>query len=505
MRLAEKGKGKREKGLKNESRNSKLEIRLFVAVASVAALFLSAAPAFAQSQGGAILIKNATVMTVTKGNIAGGSVLVENGKITAVGKDVKAPANATVIDATGMYVTPGIIDAHSHIAVEGSVNEGSLSVTAMVGIEDVLDPSDWDIYRDLAGGVTSANILHGSANSIGGKNSVIKLRWGKDAKGIKFEQAMPGIKFALGENVKRSTFNAVPGVQRRYPISRMGVEDVIRTAFVEAREYKKEWDKYNKAKAAGGADLIPPRRDLRLEPLVEILEGKRLVHCHSYRADEIYMMIRIADEFGFKIATFQHVLEGYKVAKEIAAHGAGASTFSDWWAYKLEAYDAIPYNAAIMTKKGVVVSINSDSAEEARHLNQEAGKTMRYGGLTEQEALALVTINPAKQLRIDKWVGSIEVGKDADLVIYNKHPLSVYTVPQKVLIDGQVYFDIAKDKEMRAAIEKEKKDLVEKEKRAAESQRPAGGQRPQGQRPPGGGGQRPPSAVGEVEKDGGAL
>ncbi len=487
-----------ERGMTNGER---LMRNLSVLCAS-AVLLLFAGAANAQ-QGGAILIKGATVMTVTKGNIANGSVLIENGKITAVGKDVKAPANATVIDATGMYLTPGIIDAHSHIAVEGSVNEGSLSVTSMVGIEDAIDPDDIDIYRDMAAGVTAANILHGSANSIGGKNAVIKLRWGKDASGLKFEGALPGIKFALGENVKRATFNATPGVQRRYPISRMGVEDVIREAFTQAREYKKDWDQYNKDKAAGKADLIPPRRDLKLEPLVEILEGKRLLHSHCYRADEIVMLIRVADEFGFKIATFQHVLEGYKVAKEIAAHGAGASTFSDWWAYKLEAYDAIPYNAAIMTKKGVLVSINSDSAEEARHLNQEAGKTMKFGGLTETEALSLITINPARQLRIDNRVGSIEVGKDADLVIFNKHPLSVYTVAQKVFIDGQMYFDIAKDKEMRAALEKEKKDLLEKEKKAAESQRPAGGQRPQGQRPPGQGqGQRPPQ---EAVKDGGAL
>jgi len=486
---------KLEKGMKNGERMNR---RILCALCASVAILLFAGAAHAQ-QGGTILIKNATVMTVTKGNISNGSVLIENGKIAAVGKDIKAPAGATVIDAGGMYLTPGIIDAHSHIAVEGSVNEGSLSVTSMVGIEDALDPDDIDIYHDMAAGVTSANVLHGSANSIGGKNQVIKLRWGKDADGIRFANAPPGIKFALGENVKRSTFNAVAGVQRRYPISRMGVEDVFRTAFSEAREYQKAWDLYNKAKAAGNADAIPPRRDLKLEPLVEILEGKRLVHCHSYRADEIVMMIRVADEFGFKIATFQHVLEGYKVAKEIAAHGAGASTFSDWWAYKIEAYDAIPYNAAIMTKKGVVVSINSDSAEEARHLNQEAGKTMKFGGLTETEALSLVTINPAKQLHIDKWVGSIEVGKDADLVIFNKHPLSVYTVAQKVFIDGQMYFDIAKDKEMRAAIEKEKKDLLDKEKKAAESARPAGGQRPPGQGPR----QRPPQNG--VVKDGGAL
>lgn len=484
--------------MKFETRNSKCEIRPASRMLWVLMLVAIGGTPVAAQQGGAILIKNATVMTVTKGNIANGSVLIQNGKITAVGKDVKAPADATVIDATGMYVTPGIIDAHSHIAAS-AINEGSLSVTSMVGIEDVIDPDDWNIYRDMAAGVTTVNVLHGSANSIGGKNAVLKLRWGKDANGLKFEGAMPGIKFALGENVKRATFQALPGVQRRYPISRMGVEDVIRDAFTQAREYKKSWEQYNKAKAAGKADTIAPRRDLKLEPLVEIMEGKRLVHAHCYRADEIVMLIRVAEEFGFKIATFQHVLEGYKVAKEIAAHGAGASTFSDWWSYKLEAYDAIPYNAAIMVKKGVVVSINSDSAEEARHLNQEAAKTIKFGGLTEQEALALVTINPAKQLRIDHRVGSIEAGKDADLVIYNKHPFSVYTVAQKVFIDGQVYFDIEKDQQLRAAIEKEKKDLIEKEKKAAESQRPAGGARPAGQRPPGPG-QRPPQ---EVKKDGG--
>jgi len=410
------------------------------------------------------VIQNATILTVTKGTIEKGSILIQDGKIAEVGRSVRVPAGATVIDANGQFVSPGIIDAHSHIAVDGGVNEGSIAVSSMVGIEEVIDPDDIDIYRDLAGGVTSANVLHGSANPIGGKNAVIKLRWGKDAKGLLFEGAPPGIKFALGENPKRSNFQPPPGFPRRYPNTRMGVMDVIRQAFTEAREYRKHWQEYDRRKAAGEKNLIPPRRDLKLDPLVEILEGKRLVHSHCYRADEILQLIRLAEEFGFKIATFQHVLEGYKVAKEIAAHGAGASTFSDWWAYKVEAYDAIPYNAALMTQKGVVVSINSDSAEEARHLNQEAGKTMKFGGLTETEALKLVTLNPAKQLRIDTRVGSIEVGKDADLVIWDKHPLSVYAVAQKVLIDGQVYFDRQKDIAQRAEIEKEKKALLEKEK-----------------------------------------
>jgi imidazolonepropionase-like amidohydrolase len=435
-----------------------------VVILAVAAL---AAPG-AVAQDTVTLIKNATVLTVTKGTIENGDVLLRNGKVAAVGKNLKAPAGATVVDATGLYLLPGIIDCHSHIAVDGGVNEGSIAVSSMVGIEDVIDPEDIDIYRDLAGGVTTANVLHGSANPIGGLNAVIKLRWGKDAKGLLFEGAKPGIKFALGENPKRSNFTPPPGVPQRYPATRMGVMDVIREAFIDAREYRQKWQDYQKRVAAGEKNLLAPRRDLKLEPLVEILEGKRLVHAHCYRSDEILQMIRLAEEFGFKVATFQHVLEGYKVAKEIAAHGAGASTFSDWWAYKMEAYDAIPYNAALMTQKGVVVSINSDSAEEARHLNQEAGKTVKFGGLSETEALKLVTLNPARQLRIDDRVGSIEVGKDADLVLYDKHPLSVYSVPQKVWIDGQVYFDRQQDLARRADIEKEKKALAEKGKKKEE-------------------------------------
>ncbi|HSC77921.1 MAG TPA: amidohydrolase [Candidatus Acidoferrales bacterium] len=426
-------------------------------------LLTLALPVAAQ-QSSVTVIQNATILTVTKGTIEGGSILIRNGKIAEVGKSIQAPAGAMVIDATGLYVTPGIIDCHSHIAIDGGVNEGSIAVSSMARIEDVIDPDDIDIYRDLAGGVTAANLLHGSANSIGGTNAVIKLRWGKDARGLLFEGAPPGIKFALGENPKRSNFAPPPGTSRRYPNTRMGVMDVIRQAFIEAREYKKQWDDYGKRRAAGEKNLLAPARNLTLDPLVEILEGKRLVHAHSYRADEILQRIRLAEEFGFKIATFQHVLEGYKVADEIAKHGAGASTFSDWWAYKVEAYDAIPYNAALMTERGVVVSINSDSAEEARHLNQEAGKTMKFGGLSETEALKLVTLNPAKQLHIDNRVGSIEVGKDADLVIFDKHPLSVYSVPQKVLIDGEVYFDRQQDIAHRAEIEKEKKELKEKEK-----------------------------------------
>ncbi|MBI3949300.1 MAG: amidohydrolase family protein [Acidobacteria bacterium] len=443
---------------------------------SISSMFGNLAQGQQSSSGGAILIQNATIMTVTRGTIQNGSVLIRDGKIAAVGERLKAPANAQIIDAAGKYVIPGIIDCHSHIAIDGGVNEGTLAVTAMVRIEDVLDPVDIDIYRDLAGGVTTANVLHGSANPIGGQNSVIKLRWGKTAKEMVVEGAPPGIKFALGENPKRSNFNA-PGVQQRSPATRMGVEYVIREAFTEARAYMRKWDEYKQQSSARNGDspnhVLPPKRDLKLETLAEVLRGERMVHAHCYRADEILMLIRLAEEFGFKIATFQHVLEGYKVAKEIAAHGAGASTFSDWWAYKVEAYDAIPYNAAIMTRKGVLVSLNSDSAELARRLNLEAAKAVKYGGLTEDEALALVTINPAKQLRIDKRVGSIEVGKDADLVIFSGHPLSVYSIVEKVFIDGQVYFDRPVDLARRADVEKEKKALKEKLKPEREGKKEA--------------------------------
>jgi imidazolonepropionase-like amidohydrolase len=449
----------------NRSRVIRPLLTLAMTILAVAAP-LSARPGTPADAPSVILIQNATVLTVSHGAIEHGSILIKDGKIAEVGQSVKAPKDAQVIDANGQFVIPGIIDCHSHIAAE-SINEGSVSVSSMVNMEEVLNPEDIDIYRDLAGGVTAANILHGSANSIGGQTLVIKLRWGQPASKLPFEGALPGIKFALGENPKRSNFS-IPGQPRRYPATRMGVEETIRGAFSEARDYKKAWDDFNKRSAAGEKNLIPPRRDLKLEPLVEVLEGKRYVHSHCYREDEILMLLRVAKEFGFKVRTFQHVLEGYKVADELAAAGVGASTFSDWWAYKVEAYDAIPYNAALMTRRGVVVSINSDDAEEATHLNQEAAKTMKFGGLSHDEALKLVTLNPAIQLGIDKRVGSIDVGKDADLAIYNHDPLSAYAVVQKTIIDGRVYFDRERDIARRAEIEKEKKALTEKLKKAGE-------------------------------------
>lgn len=437
---------------------------------------LALAPLAAQSGAAPILIKNAKILTVTKGTLEG-AVLIRDGKIAAIGPNVAAPADARIVDAGGQFLMPGIIDCHSHIATE-AINEGTVTVSSMVGIEDTVNPEDIGIYRALAGGVTTANILHGSANAIGGKNVVIKMRWGGDAPTLAFEGATPGIKFALGENPKRRGGSPSFGGPLRYPATRMGVEDVIREAFTDAKAYKAKLDDY-KARAAKGERLLPPRRDLKLEPLVEVLEGRRHVHAHCYRADEILMLLRVADEFGFKIRTLQHVLEGYKVAKEIKEHGAGASTFSDWWSYKMEAYDAIPYNAALMHKKGVVVSLNSDSGELMRHLNQEAAKTVRYGGLTDDEALALITINPARQLAIDNRVGSIEVGKDADLVLYDKHPLSNYAKVQKVFIDGRMYFDRDKDMSERAARAARRKQLAEKQKAAAAppAGRPNGGAR----------------------------
>ena len=420
-----------------------------------------AASGLATAAEAPVLIQNATILTITKGSFKG-SILLRDGKIAEVGEKVMAPPGAVIVDGSGKYVMPGIIDCHSHIMAE-AINEGSVSVSSMVGIPDVLNPEDIAIYRALAGGVTTANILHGSANSIGGQTIVMKMRWGKDAEEMKFAGAMPGIKFALGENPKRAggggqNFGA-PATNLRYPATRMGVEDVIREAFTGAKAYKASWDTYN-AKVAKGEVAIPPARDLKYEPLVEVLEGKRLVHAHCYRQDEILMLLHVADDYGFKIRTLQHVLEGYKVAKEIAAHGAGASTFADWWDYKMEATDAIAYNAAILVRKGVLTSINSDDAELMRHLDKEAAKTMKYGGLTETEALSLVTINPAKQLMIDNKVGSLEAGKDADVLLYDGNPLSNESKVLKVWIDGHQYFDRDQDLAARPGKEIERKALT---------------------------------------------
>ena len=386
---------------------------------------------------GDVLIKNATVITITNGTLENTDVMVRKGIITEIGTDLKAPKNTHTVDASDKFLMPGIIDAHSHLALE-VINESSSPITAEVKMGDVIDPFDISIYRALAGGVTISHAMHGSANVIGGQNVTLKHRYGtRDPKKLIMEEAPRTIKFALGENPTR-----VHGRGKNLqPRSRMGVEAVIRNGFEEALQYKAVWEKWNKEKQNKEVNSPPPTYNSRLQTLVDILDGKIIIHCHSYRADEIYMLIQVCRSFGIDKIVFTHANEGFKVAPELAKYTMGASVFADWWAYKFEVYYSTAYNAAILTKNGVVTSINSDSDELIRHLYHEAAKTQRYGGLSEEEALALITINPAKQLGIDKWVGSIEVGKQADLVIFDNHPLSIYAIPQMTLVDGVRYFD----------------------------------------------------------------
>jgi imidazolonepropionase-like amidohydrolase len=404
-----------------------------------------------------VIIKNATVLTAARGTLENTDILVRDGKIAKIGKNLRGSANAKVIDATGRFVTPGIIDCHSHTMID-AVNEGSLAVTSMTRIRDVLNPTDIAIYRALAGGVTTANLLHGSANPIGGQNSTVKFKYGRPVEEFVIPDAPPGIKFAMGENTKRSYSAVLPGQTPRYPRTRMGTIEVMRDAFLRARDYKQAWDDYKAKKTR-----VPPRRIEELEPLVEILEGKRLVHAHGYRSDEHLNLLLLADEFGFRVATLQHGLEAYKIAPEIAKRGTGVSIFADSWSYKLEAYDAIPYNGYILWKNGVNVSINSDSDERMRRLNLDAAKMMKYGGVPEEEALKMITLNPAKQLGIDKRTGSIEQGKDADLVIWTAHPFSVYSRAETTIIEGDVYFDRNRDAQMRDTMAKEREALEQME------------------------------------------
>jgi imidazolonepropionase-like amidohydrolase len=425
------------------------------------ALFtLLALPLLAQER--VTLIRNATVLTVTKGTIENGSVLIRGSKIAAVGKDIATPAGATVIDATGKYVMPGIVDTHSHTSVEGSVNEISLPNTGMVRIGDVLTNEDIAAYRQLAGGTTTALILHGSANAIGGQSQIVKWKWGHPVSEWPVADAPRTIKFALGENPKSANFRPPEGQPRQYPSTRMGVEEVIRQAFTDARDYMAAWDEYN-AKVKRKEDAIPPRRDLLMDTMSDILRGKVDVHSHCYRADEILMLLNLSKEMGFKVRELQHVLEGYKVAKEIAAAGVTGGTFIDWWGYKAEAYDATPYNVALMTRSGVLTSVNSDSDELARRLNQDAAKAMKYGGLSYDEALKLCTINPATQLRLDHRIGSIETGKDADVVIWNGDPLSSYSRVETTFIEGEVVFDRQRDLQHREEMKREKEQRLKKE------------------------------------------
>jgi imidazolonepropionase-like amidohydrolase len=396
----------------------------------------AAPPATAPAPPSDVVIKNAYLMTVTHGNIKNGSIYIKNGKIAAVGETVNAPASATVIDAGGRYVTPGIVDSHSHIALDEDVNEATSPITPQMKMLDAFDYTDKAIYRALAGGVTTSLLLHGSANMIGGQAIVIKHKFGLGRDAMLFPGAPPSIKFASGENPKR-----VYGSKGQVPSTRMGNFEVQREALQQGREYMREWDDYNAKVKRGDKDAKAPKRDLKLEALADILRGKFLVQIHCYRADEFLTEIAIAKEFGYKIRAFHHALESYKVADKIAAEGIGVAAFADWWGYKQEAWDAIPWMPVIDMQKGVRVAIKSDSDDFDRRLNQEAAKTMRYGGATEEEALKMITLNPAWIVGVDNRVGSLEVGKDADIVIWSDYPLSVYAVPEKVLIDGDVYFD----------------------------------------------------------------
>ena len=407
-----------------------------------------------------VLFKNATVWTSEDaGILENADVLVKNGKIAKIGKDLSA-GGAKVIDATGKHVTAGIIDEHSHIAAL-AINEAGHNSTAEVKMEDVVDPEHMGIYHSLAGGVTSLQLLHGSANPIGGRSAILKLKWGEDAAGLIYDNSPKFIKFALGENVKQSNW----GSRSRFPQTRMGVEQVFMNYFQRAKEY--DTKKKNSE---------PYRYDEEMEVLAEIINGERFISCHSYVQSEINMMMKVAEKFGFRVNTFTHILEGYKVADIMAEHGVGAGTFSDWWSYKFEVNDAIPYNAAIMQKQGVTVAINSDDREMIRRLNQEAAKTVKYGGMSELEAWKMVTINPAKLLHLDDRTGSIKVGKDADLVLWSGHPMSIYTKAEKTMIEGVTYFDLEMDKKQREVIKKERNELVNmmlKEKaRGKETQAP---------------------------------
>jgi len=383
-----------------------------------------------------VVIKNAIVMTATHGNIKNGSIYIKDGKIAAVGENVNAPAGATVIDAGGKYVTPGIVDSHSHIALDDDVNEATSPITPQMMMKDAFDYQDKAIYRALAGGVTTSLLLHGSANMIGGQAIVIKHKYGLGRDELLLPNAPRSIKFASGENPKR-----VYGSRDQLPSTRMGNFAVQREALVQARDYMREWDAYNEKVKRGDKDATAPKRDLKMEALADILRGKLMVQIHCYRADEFLTEIAMAKEFGYKIRAFHHALEAYKVPEALAAENIGIATFADWWGYKQEAWDAIPWNAVLAMRKGVKVAIKSDSEDYTRRLNQEAAKTIRYGGATEEEALKMITLNAAWIVGVDDRVGSIDVGKDADLVIWDGYPLSTYGLPEKVLIDGEVYFD----------------------------------------------------------------
>ncbi|MFC1761494.1 amidohydrolase family protein [Planctomycetota bacterium] len=417
-------------------------------------------------QPAVLLVKNATVWTCgPHGLLNSGDLLIRDGKIVQLGKNLVAPEGAVVVDATGKHLTPGLIDDHSHIAIQGGVNEGTHAVTSEVRIQDVINSDDISIYRQLAGGLTTACTIHGSANPIGGTYAVIKLKWGALPEEMLVTDAKSGIKLALGENVK--------GWSTRYPRTRMGTVEIIRDAFEAAKDYRDQWQRYQQ-RSKTQRHLIPPRVDLRMEHLVEVLERERIIHCHAYRQDEIHAMLCLAEEVGFKFDVFIHVLEGYKVAEELRKHGAMATIFTDWWAYKMEAYDAIPFNGALMHRQGIVVSFNSDDSELARRMNTEAAKAVKYGGIPPEEALAFVTLNPAKHLFLQDRIGSLETGKDADFVIWSDHPLSTYTVCEQTWIEGRKYFDLEEDRQLREQVAQQRNQLIQKILKPSEKEKKSG-------------------------------
>jgi imidazolonepropionase-like amidohydrolase len=411
-----------------------------------------------------LLLKNGNIITVSGGTIEGGDVLVQAGKIVRVGKDLGAPGVET-IDLKGQWVMPGIIDSHSHIAVEGDVNEMGDLITSEVDVRDVINPRDMMIFYALTGGVTTVHTMHGSANPIAGRGVVLKLRWGKSADELIFQGAPLTSKWALGENPKQSNLGGIG--KARYPKSRMGVEAAIRLEFEQAKDYVRHWQEYEKklktSRASKGKSPapLPPKRDYRLEGVADILSGKLWVRCHAYQSEEMLSIMRLCKEYGVKLACFEHALEGYRITNELVANGVGISTFADFWAYKWEAYNTMPHAAALAAKRGVLVALNSDDPERMRHLFNDAAKTIRFGGLSEAEAIKTLTINPAKILGIDKEVGTIEPGKDADLAVFSRHPLDPYTVCQMTIVDGTVYFDRAKYLEERKKAEEEKKKEAE--------------------------------------------
>lgn len=409
----------------------------------------------------AVVFRNATIWTnEDQGILEEADVYIANGKIQGVGKDLAVPSGVAEVDASGKHITSGIIDEHSHIAISRGVNEGTQAVTAEVSIADVVNSEDINIYRQLAGGVTASQLLHGSANPIGGQSGIVKLRWGKLPEEMKVQNAAGHIKFALGENVKQSNWGDY--YTSRFPQTRMGVEQVFYDAFYRAKAYKEEWAAYNSLSKKEKASATAPRKDLELETLVEILDSKRFVTCHSYVQQEIKMLMSVADSMGWKMNTFTHILEGYKVANEMKKHGVNGSTFSDWWAYKFEVNDAIPYNAALMHDAGVNVGINSDDAEMGRRLNQEAAKGVKYGGMNQEEAWKMVTINPAKMLKLDNRTGSLKPGKDADVVLWSANPLSVYAIAERTYVDGVPYYTLENDQEARETLQRERNRIIQK-------------------------------------------